>query len=144
MYAWGRYRTKIKKEDLPENYIEIHSRSIWYMTGYLKTSDIVDIKYKWRKINHLFKDDYIYISYKEKLREEKDVWGFIDYENYDICISGNSIIPIILAAEKYSNIDITELKEQIEEKRKWYKEHYSDDYIRQFGNKDIDLFEYYK
>lgn len=144
LYAQGRYFTKIKPEDLPEDYIKIHSRSIWYMNGYLKTSGIIDIKYKWRKINHLFKDDYIYISYKEKLREEKTSWGSTDYANYDICICGNSIIPIILAAEKYSNIDISELKKQIEEKRVWYKEHCKDDYIRQFGDKDVDLIEYYK
>lgn len=55
------------KEDLPEDYIEFRSRVIWYMTGYSKTSGIVDIDYKALEINHLFKDDYLYISYKEKL-----------------------------------------------------------------------------
>lgn len=29
------------------------------MTGYLKTSDIVDMDYLWIKENHLFKNDYI-------------------------------------------------------------------------------------
>lgn len=64
LYSRGHYPTKIKKEDLPEDYIEFRSRVIWYMTGYLKTSGIVDIGYKALKINHLFKDDYLYISYK--------------------------------------------------------------------------------
>ena len=64
----GHYPTKIKKEDLPEDFVEFHSRSIWYMYGYLKTSDVIDVGYKPFKINHLFKDDYIYISYKEKLK----------------------------------------------------------------------------
>ena len=67
LYSRGHYPTKIKEEDLPEDYIEFRSRVIWYMIGYLKTSGVVDMDYKALKINHLFKDDYLYISYKEKL-----------------------------------------------------------------------------
>ena len=58
----GHYPKKIKKEDLPEDFVEFHSRSIWYMYGYLKTSGVIDVGYNPFKINHLFKDDYIYIS----------------------------------------------------------------------------------
>lgn len=141
LYSYGIYPTKIKETDLPEDYIQIQSRSIWYMIGYLKTSGIVDIQYRYVKNNHLFKDDFIYISYKEKLLKEKDTWGFEDYVNYDVCISGNDIIPIALAAEKYSNIDITHIRKGVEEKRKWYKENCFDDYQREFGNEDVDLFE---
>lgn len=61
LYSKGRYPTKIKEEDLPEDYIKFRSRAIWYMTGYVKTSGVFDIKYKAMKLNHLFKDDYIYI-----------------------------------------------------------------------------------
>ena len=67
LYSRGHYPTKIKEEDLLEDYIEFRSRVIWYMIGYLKTSGVVDMDYKALKINHLFKDDYLYISYKEKL-----------------------------------------------------------------------------
>ena len=64
LYSKGVYPTKIKREDLPEDYVEIRSRTLWYLTGYLKTSGIVDMKYEMCKVNHLFKDDYLYISYK--------------------------------------------------------------------------------
>lgn len=144
LYSKGRYLTKIKKEDLPEDYIEFRSRSIWYMTGYIKTSGIVDINYKALKINHLFKDDYLYISYKEKLRMEKNLFGSLDYVNYDLCICGNDIIPIVLAAQKYSNVDIQEVRNKINAKVTWYRENCKEDYIRQFGDKDIDIFEFYK
>lgn len=90
LYSHGRYPTKITVEDLPEDYLKIHSRVIWYMQGYLKTSGIVDMKYTWMKENHLFKDDYIYISYKEPLQAEKNSWGHIKYTNYDVCHSGCS------------------------------------------------------
>ena len=71
LYSSGKYPTKIKAEDLPEDYIQIQNRAIWYLKGYLKTSGIIDMKYKWAKINHLFKDDYLYISYKEPLQTKE-------------------------------------------------------------------------
>lgn len=144
LYSKGQYPTKIKKEDLPEDYIEFRSRAIWYMTGYIKTSGIVDINYRALKINHLFKDDYLYISYREKLKMEKNQFGFWDYINYDFCICGNDIITIALAAQKYSNIDIQKVKNKINAKVAWYRENCKEDYIRQFGDKDIDIFEFYK
>lgn len=143
LYSKGLYPTKIRKEDLPEDYIEIQSRTLWYMTGYLKTSGIVDMKYEMRKINHLFKDDYLYISYHEPL-QKKEIWrGCFSYINEDIYICGNSIIPVVLAAEKYSGYDISEIKEQIEMKKVWYKDNCYDDFFRQFGDNEVDLFEIY-
>ena len=142
LYSWGKYPTKITAKDLPEDYIKIHSRVLWYMYGYLKTSGIVDMAYKARKINHMFKDDYLYISYKEKLKQETGYLGFPEYTNEDIAICGNSIIPIILAAEKYSNFDATEIKKQIEDKRVWFRDNKPDDYKHEVGV-DEELFSYY-
>ena len=68
LYSDGIYPTKLTAADLPEDYIKIHSRVIWYMKGYLRTSGIVDMMYRWVRENHLFKDDYIYISYHGPLR----------------------------------------------------------------------------
>ena len=101
LYSHGRYPTKIVAEDLPEDYIKIRSRTLWYMTGFLKTSGIVDIQYKIAKLNHLFKDDYVFISYKEKLKVEEYRFGFIDYVNYDACFCGPDILDIAHAIEKY-------------------------------------------
>lgn len=144
LYSRGHYPTKIRKEDLPEDYIEFNSRAIWYMTGYLKTSGVIDIDYKATKVNHLFKDDYLYISYNEKLKIEKDFLGFDSYVNYDIVVCGNDIIPILLAIKKYSNVDIDKVKRKVNDKVAWYRENCKDDYIRKFGDKDIDIFELYK
>lgn len=141
LFARGRYPTKITAEDLPEDYIEVRSRVIRYTTGYFKTSGIVDMKYQRSNLNHLFKDDYLYVSYSEPLKCEKNRFGFNDVVNYDICLCGNCIIPFILAAEKYSGIDTTNIRKQIEEKRKWFKENYREDYIRMFGDRDVDLFQ---
>ena len=139
LYSGGIYPTKITKEDLPEDYIPIHSRSIWYMHGYLKTSGIVDMDYTYCKENHLFKDDYIYISYKEKLRTEKDSWGYPRIVNYDVCISGNDIISIVLAAEKYSGFDTLSVRKKIEEKRVWLRDN-EPEYYREAVGEDEDIF----
>lgn len=144
LYSLGKYPTKIKKEDLPEYYIKFRSRVIWYMTGYLKTLGVVDIDYEALNINHLFKDDYLYISYKEKLKTEKNSWGHEIYINNDISICGNDIVPIVLAIKKYSNLDINHVKQKIQDKVNWYRENCKDDYIRQFGNKDIDIFDFFE
>lgn len=70
------------------------------MTGFLKTSEIVDIQYKMAKLNHLFKDDYIYISYKEKLKKETDEFGYDHYTNYDACFCGPDILDIAHAEKR--------------------------------------------
>ena len=143
LYSYGVYPTKIKREDLPEDYIKIHSRSIWYMHGYVKTSNVVDVDYQALKINHLFKDDYLYISYKNKLSYSDDGYGFIKINSYDIRICGNSIIPVLLEIEKHSNIDTSKVREKIIDKFNWWKEKYPEDYNRFFKNNE-DIFENYK
>ena len=110
LYSKAMYKTKIKKEDLPDDYIEFRSGTIRYMTGYLKTSGVVDIDYTYFLENHIFKDDYLYISYKGKLKKEKTSYGRERIVNYDICIYDNDIIPILHAIEKNSNINIDKVK----------------------------------
>ena len=144
LYSHGRYATKIREEDLPEDYAKIHSRAIWYMTGYLKTSGVRDVRFRAINNNHLFKDDYLFISYDEPIVEVVDQWGLTDFDNYDVAICGPSIIPVVLAIEKHSDVDTTEVRKRIQEKVLWYKENHADDYKRQFGNEPIDVFERYK
>jgi len=139
LYSRGRYLTAITPEDLPEDYIKIRSRAIWYMEGYLKTSGVVDMYYTYCKENHLFKDDYLHISYKEKLRTEVMEWGHVDVVNYDICICGSDIINIVLAAEKYSGIDTSFVRAQIEEKRIWLRDNEPEEYQMAVGE-DSDIF----
>lgn len=41
------------------------------------------------------------------------------------------------------NIKLDEVKNKINDKLDWYRENCKDDYIRQFGDKEIDIFELY-
>lgn len=140
LYSKGVYLTKITADDLPEDYLEIRSRSIWYMTGFLKTSGIKDMEYIYRKENHLFKDDYIYISYKEELKSENNEYGFKEFTNYDVRICGNDIINIVLAAEKYSGFNTEKVRAKIEEKRVWLRDNEPFEYEQAVGE-DRDIFD---
>lgn len=142
LYSKGRYKTKIRKEDLSSDYVEFRSRTIWYMTGYIKTSGVIDINYKATKLNHLFKDDYLYINYSKKLVLTKNRWGFEDYENYEMVICGSDIIPVLLAIEKNSNINTDAVRKKIKDKFNWWREKYPDDYERYFYGV-TNIFEYY-
>lgn len=75
------------------------------------------MRYSCVKENHLFKDDYIYISYSGKIEERVNRYGFREYADYDICICGNDIVKIVLAGEKYSGYDTSLVKLEIEKKR---------------------------
>lgn len=145
LYSQGRYPTKITREDLPEDFIEICGPVTWYMTGYLKTSGIVDLAYTWGKFNHLFKDDFLFLSYSEKFRTEVSQWSYedyinSDYDNFDFLISGNDIPKLVLAAEKYSGIDTTAIRAEIEKKRIWLRDNKPDDYKILVGE-DKEIFE---
>lgn len=145
LYSEGRNLTKLKKEDLTVDYIEFRSRTIWYMDGYLKTSGVKDLFYEYRKDNHLFKNDYLYISYDRKIEEIKDEYGGEELRYFDFIICGGNIIKVLLAIEKNSDIDTTEVRNKIKEKFKWWKENEQDDYKRSFEGKEIDdIFMYYE
>ena len=143
LYSDGRYLTKLTADDLPEDYVKIQSRTIWYLKGYLRTSGIVDMAYTWVKENHLFKDDYIYISYHGPLMEVSSQWGYKDIEGYDVCVCGNDIIGIVLAAEKYSGFDTSEVRAEIEKKRVWLRDN-EPDYYKECRLDDRDIFEQWK
>lgn len=144
LYSKGHYLTKIKEKDLPEDYTKFKSRTIWYTIGYIKTSGVKDLYYTYIKENHLFKDDYLYISYDKKIEEYKDKYGCEEIRNYDFLFCGNDILKVLFDIEKNSNIDTKKIRNKIKEKFEWWKENEQNDYKRWFKGKEVtDIFEYY-
>ena len=45
LYSLGWHPTKIKEKDLPKDYIKFRSKTIWYLTGFVKTSGVKDLYY---------------------------------------------------------------------------------------------------
>ncbi|MBQ8371814.1 MAG: hypothetical protein IJX38_02590 [Clostridia bacterium] len=129
----GEFKTKIHPEELPEWYL---FGRYYNRCGYMSTRGIVDMVYRpSANYNHFLKDDFLYVSYKDKIRRvTKDNAGstrvFYDhYEGYDQIVCGKEIIDILKGAREYSGYDITQLIEQIREKEKWLRKMFP----KQFG-----------
>lgn len=109
------YPTKIKAEDLPEWFVYGRYYKCW---GYLCAKGVVDLKYVpnlWS--NHFLKDDSLLVSYHEMIKQISDskmIWE--RYKGYEIMVCGDKILLFLKAAKKYSNIDIVEIIQQIQEK----------------------------
>ena len=127
LFSHGRYKTKIRAADLPEWYVFGY---FYKCHGFLSAKGIKHMVYRPNKSwNHMFKDDFLFISYDKPIRHTTD--HIIDYVDYDERIYGGVIVEFLEAAEKYSGYDISEIKAQIEDKRLWFKEHYPDDYAHE-------------
>lgn len=125
LYEEGRRKSNIRQEDLPEDYLKINSRTLWYMDGFVKLSDV---KFAYCTIiheNHYRKDDYIYISYDSEISEEKDEYGFRNVIGYDYCFCGNEIEDIIRGIERFSpEVDLSQVKAVLKEKDEYLLENH--------------------
>ena len=46
------------------------------------------------------------------------------YEGYDYCLSGSINLDFVDAAEKFSGLDVSGIREELERKKVWYYETY--------------------
>lgn len=131
LFSQGIYNTSLVKEDLPESFIEGY---FYYNKGFLNSAGVKELYYKPNKFtNHMFKDDFLYISFKDHIYEEPSMYGTI-VKGYDYCVYGGNIVPYLKAVEKYSSYDISKIKEQIEDKRLWFLKTYPEDYKHEVGS----------
>jgi len=118
------YKTKILPTDLPEWYVYGY---FYKRHGYMSAKGVKYLAYRPQKHwNHMFKDDFLFVSYDRPIIHTGDT--VMSYKGHDELIYGGMIIDFLLAAEKYSGYDITEIKEQIEDKRLWLKATFPDAY----------------
>lgn len=135
IYERGRRKTKFIKDDFESGYCSVNTKSFWYMDGFIKTTDIVDVVYKPTMINHLFKDDNLYISYNKPIEKVKDRFGFTYYDGYDVCVCGNCIVDLIKSIDGNNpalKSKVTALKRAVNKKVRWYYEKYPE-----WGNAEI-------
>ena len=127
LFSGGTYPTRITPADLPEWYVHGRYYKNW---GYLCAKGIKYLVYEPNMVfNHMFKDDFLYISYDRPIEPEPDREKHIyKYRGFDEYIYGGVIVAFLRAAEKYSGYDISGIKEQIEKKRLWFKETYPEFY----------------
>lgn len=129
LYSNLRNPTKITPEDLPEWFV----KGRYYKNhGFLSAKGVVDLVYKpnmW--INHMFRDDSLYISYNKPIREiERESFGRMikDYEDYDYVIDGTYAIEFVAAVKKYSDFDTSAMEKAILDKVDYYVDKFPDDH----------------
>lgn len=121
LYSQGRFKTKIKNEDMPEWYVE---GFVYKTPGYIRAKDVVDLKYIPRFFNHLFKDDLLLISYTKPIVEDIESICFF---TSDERLNGFMIPRFMEAVKKYSVVDTTEIDQAIKDKWKWFEENYPEE-----------------
>ena len=122
LLAYGRYRTKIYPADLPEWYVGGY---MYKRRGFMSAKGVKYLLYKPNYVfNHLYKDDILFISYDKEITPIENDDGFKWYEGYDYCLSGVVILDFVDAAEKYSGVDVSGIREELVKKRAWYYETY--------------------
>lgn len=135
LLSGGRYKTKIKPEDMPPWYL---SGSYYgYRDGYIRTKGISQLFYRPNLFtNHMFKDDFLFVQYKDVKPCSEPVDNFcpIPYSEY---VWGWNIPRFLIWAEKYSGYDTSGIKQQIRAKQDWFRLTYPDDYAREVFNRDI-------
>lgn len=112
-----------------------YGKQSYLYEGYLCVEDIKEIIYEPCYINHALKDDCIAISYGNPIAWQEDNYGY-KYYKCDIKIYGREIIDVLKGAEKYSNYDISKIKEQIWQKMLWLKENEPDCFDREVISKE--------
>lgn len=119
LFSHARYPTKILATDLPEWFIPCY---IYKSSGYLSAKGVKQMAYKpnYSFTNHLYKDDLLFISYDKPLVPTVTSLGFKWFEGYDHIISGACICRYIEAVEKYSALDVSELRTELQRKCQWY------------------------
>lgn len=125
LYSKGEYKTKITAADIPKHYIH---GWIFKVQGYISVLGIKDIAYYANyHINHLHKDDHLYISYDKPIRKEVDERGHIWYHDYDAVLWGYMIVDFIRAVRKHKSYDIEPIALQVKKKERYFREKYPEE-----------------
>lgn len=131
LYARGKNRTKITAEDLPEHYIPM---TVYKVRGYISVKGIKDIVYYPNyHINHMHRDDLLYISYTTPIKKEPRIYNVrddFDYSNYDALLWGANIIDFIEAVRKYKSYNIEPIAEEVIKKEKFFMEKHPEECMR--------------
>lgn len=111
LYSNFSYKTKLCETDLPEWYV--HGR-YYKRFGYLSSKGIKSLKYFPNMLfNHYLRDDVLRIEYED---------------NKIIRVDGWNIANMILAIERYSDLDLTYLKRKVNFKASYYNFYHKDDW----------------
>lgn len=117
LFAKGIYKTKILEKDLPKHFVKLYWGSKYQ---YVSIKNIKDILYKPNYFtNHLYKDDFLYISYDKPIVKDK-INNY--YLNYEIILYGYAIVDFVKVIKANNTYNVEKIEEELNKKRKWYEE----------------------
>lgn len=135
LFSQGKYNTKITANDLPEWFV----KGCYYRhSGYLSARGVVALFYRPNYVfNHMFKDDFLYISYDRPIVPVPREQSIYCCEGFDEYIYGWEILDFLKAAQKYSGYDITHIVQEIEKKRQWFQKTFPEHYRLEVRDDDL-------
>ena len=135
LFSNARYPTKLTAEDIPPWYMR--SNFYAHIPGFLNARGVTFLSYRpCHLTKYMFRDDFLCIRYTSSAREKRICFfGDILCDEY---IWGYNIPRFLIYAEHYSHYDTAEIWNQIEEKRRWFRETYPDEYYAELGRDQQD------
>lgn len=116
LFANGIYKTKILEEDLPEYFVKVYFGSKYQ---FISVKNIKDMLYKPNYFtSHLYKDDFLYISYDKPIVRDKNNNFYTDYE---ILIYSSAIVDFIKAVKENNTYDVKNIEDELNKKIEWYE-----------------------
>lgn len=130
------YLTKFMENDIKDNKDYLYGR--WQgRFGYIRLKGVKELIYKpnlW--INHVFKDDSLYVSFhKEPMITQSDSFG-LWYSGYDFCINGMDMVKFLYYCD-YNEEDKKILMDAFEDKIDYYNKKFIDDLTYTYVSKSI-------
>ena len=112
------YRTKLTVSDLPESYCHLQNSN---MDGYIRTDGVTHLIYKPSLItDESTKDDILFIFYDGNTPDGIDENSMLNSTLYDLCdklVFGRDIDIFMDYVEKYSDIDVSDIKKKMSERK---------------------------
>ncbi|MCM1222892.1 MAG: hypothetical protein NC548_51410, partial [Lachnospiraceae bacterium] len=121
LFADGRWRTKIKPEDIPDWYVYGY---MYKRHGFISAKGVVDIIYEpdYFVENHVHKYDNLFVSFTHKLTRVSSEYGHTHCEDYDYILDAGIIYNYLKKVKIYSpQIEVEEMLREAEMKVAWYK-----------------------
>lgn len=138
------YLTKFIKDDICSNIDYLYGR--WQgRFGYIRLKGVKKFIYKpnlW--INHVFRDDSLYVSFhEESMKKQSTPWGLwyseyggLWYSGYDFCLSGLDMVKFLYYCD-YDEEGKKILMNKFEDKIDYYNEKFKDDLTYTYIDKSI-------
>lgn len=129
-----RYPTNFIPADIHENKNYLYGR--WQgIFGYIRLTGVKELIYKPNMfVNHVFKDDTLYVSYhKEPMILQKNPWGSW-YSGYDFCLSSLDMVEFLYHCD-YNAEKKKIIMDAIERKVDYYNDKFKDDLTFSYADK---------